>query len=149
MLIYVPGMAVRRLFVRRSKIKDAPGAYGGGIMSDKTGRKLLWAARILAIFLSAFLLLFSFDVFEGDEPLLYKLGGFVMHSLPSITIWVFLALFWSRPKLAAIAWLVIGVGFAVRFRNLPAILMVSLPTLIISALFYLAHVAMTGKRESS
>lgn len=118
-------------------------------MSDKTGRRLLWAARALAIFLSAFLLLFSFDVFEGDEPLLYKLGGLVMHSLPSITIWVLLALFWSKPKLAAIAWLVIGIGFAVLFRNLPAILMVSLPTLIIAVLFYLAHVAITGKRESS
>ena len=73
--------------------------------------KFIWLPRILAILFLLFLMLFSFDVFEMPGSLLEKIGGFIIHSLPSIILAVILILFWNNPLRSGIAFLVYTVLF--------------------------------------
>lgn len=98
-------------------------------------------ARTGALLHAAFLVLFSFDVFDGAAPL-EALLAFVVHSLPSLALLAALAVAWRRPRLGG--WLFAGLGLlgAVVFRNGPAFVIVSLPALIVGALFII-----TGRPE--
>jgi energy-coupling factor transporter transmembrane protein EcfT len=58
-------------------------------------RILYWTPRILTILAILFMLMFSFDVFEGNEALGRKLAGFFMHNIPVIILAVILVIAWK------------------------------------------------------
>ena len=106
-------------------------------------RKFIWLPRILAILFLLFLMLFSLDVFDMPGSLLEKLGGFIIHSLPSIILAVILILFWTNPLRSGIAFILYGIIFTLVFRTLQQgleiFLFLSVPIFLIGALFLAAH----------
>ncbi len=111
-----------------------------GQVSPRLSRIIHWAPRIAAILLIFFISLFSLDVFSMDAPPLELLGGFLIHSIPSIGMLVLLAFAWKRPAVGFVAFLLAGALFAFFFvRNvdsLPNLLIFVFPILLIAGLFY-------------
>lgn len=100
----------------------------------------IWLPRVLALLFLVFLSLFAFDVFGGSETRLQQAVGFVVHLTPVFVLAVSLVLTWRRPKLAGWLFIAIGVLFTVYFQTLTmgTFAVVSLPPLVIGALFLLA-----------
>jgi hypothetical protein len=106
---------------------------------------LRWAPRILSIALAAFLVLFSFDVFDMEGSWLLKIGAFIIHSLPSIVLAALTFLAWKRPTAGGISFLLFGAIITLFFGVnsqppsdgviSPFLLIVSLPVFLIGALY--------------
>lgn len=108
-----------------------------GEISARLARVIHWAPRTAAILIIFFVTLFSLDVF-GQGTLLEQVGGFIIHSLPSIVLIILLVFAWRRPVVGFIAFLVAGIFF-LRFvigGDLMHFLLFAGPLLLISALFY-------------
>ena len=56
-------------------------------------RVLYWTPRVLMILALLFMLMFSFDVFEGNEPLGRKLLGFLISNIPVFILTAIFAFF--------------------------------------------------------
>lgn len=84
--------------------------------AEKTSKIIFWL-RIVAIAYALFLMLFSFDVFEIDAPLLEQVGGFIMHSVPSIALLIAIAMTWKRPQIMGAALLIFGVYLTLKFAT--------------------------------
>jgi hypothetical protein len=102
------------------------------LVDQRTRRRLPFA---LGLLLAAFLLLFSFDVFEGDEPVYRQLLGFVVHSLPSITILLTLAYARANMRMAGWLFFVLAAVSIVLFHDPLGRLITALPMALIGALF--------------
>jgi hypothetical protein len=111
-----------------------------GQVSPRLAKVIHWAPRLAAILIIFFVSLFSLDVFEMDAPPLELLGGFLMHSIPSIVMLVLLIFAWKRPAVGFIAFLIAAVLFAVFFVRsiyaLPNLLLFVIPILLVAFLFY-------------
>ncbi len=110
-----------------------------GKISPRSAKLIHWAPRIAAILIIFFVSLFSLDVFGMEGTPLQLLGGFLMHSIPSIVMILMLVFAWRRPVVGFIAFLIAGLFF-LRFvifgADLGHFLLFSGPLLLISALFY-------------
>jgi len=110
-----------------------------GHIGPRSSKIIHWAPRIAAIVIIFFVSLFSLDVFEMEGTPLELLGGFLMHSLPSIFMIILLVFAWRRPVVGFIAFLLAGLFF-LRFvifgADLGHFLLFSGPLLLISGLFY-------------
>jgi len=110
-----------------------------GQINPRLAKVIHWAPRIAAILIIFFVSLFSLDVFGMEGTPLELLGGFLIHSIPSIVMILMLAFAWRRPAVGFIAFLIAG-GFFLRFvilgGDLAHFLLFSGPLLLISALFY-------------
>ena len=103
--------------------------------------RFIWIPRIAAIAIILFLMLFSLDVFSMGGGILAMIGGFLLHSLPSILLAVILALFWNRPWVCG--WVFIGAAVFFTFwfgtySRADIFLLVSAPPLIVGVLFLIA-----------
>jgi hypothetical protein len=111
-----------------------------GQVSPRLAKVIHWAPRLAAILIIFFVSLFSLDVFEMDAPPLELLGGFLMHSIPSIIMLVLLIFAWKRPAVGFVAFLIAAVLFAVFFVRsiyaLPNLLLFVIPILLVAFLFY-------------
>ena len=101
----------------------------------------IWIARILMILFILFLTMFSLDVFEMEGTLLAKLGGFVMHSIPSIVLAVVLAISWKKPLLGGILTLASAGALTLRFRiqGITELATLVLPLVVVGILFIAAY----------
>ena len=110
-----------------------------GQISARLAKVVHWAPRLAAILIIFFVTLFSLDVFEIQAPPLELVGAFLIHSLPSIIMILFLVFAWRRPVVGFIAFLLAGLFF-MRFvifdQGLLHFLLFSGPLLLISGLFY-------------
>lgn len=110
-----------------------------GEISTRLRKIIHWAPRTAAILIIFFVSLFSLDVFELEASPLELIGAFLIHSLPSIVMILFLVIAWRRPVVGFIAFLLAGLFF---LRSLifggspPNFLLFSGPLLLISALFF-------------
>ncbi|MCX6085947.1 MAG: hypothetical protein NTX94_05885 [Caldiserica bacterium] len=113
-------------------------------MEDARRRfRFIWIPRALMILFVVFLTMFSFDVFEMEGTLLAKLGGFVMHSIPSIVLAAFVALTWKTPLIVGIVDLVLALAYTVLVwsRGYPQwALGLALPLAVVGVLFIVSHV---------
>jgi len=95
---------------------------------------------VAAILIILFITLFSFDVFEMEASLLEKLGGFLMHNIPSIGMIVLLIFAWKRPVVGFVAFLAAAVLFAIFFVRsifaLSNLVLFVFPILLVAFLFY-------------
>lgn len=73
------------------------------------------AMKLLAIAYGLFLMLFSMDVF-GEGPIWEQVLGFVIHSLPSILIFVAIAAFWKKPLVLGSVLIAVALFLTIRFR---------------------------------
>jgi hypothetical protein len=131
MLLYGPVYVLIRGWHERST---------SGVISPRLAKIIHWAPRVAAILIIFFLTLFSLDVFEMDASPLELLGGFLMHSIPSIGMIVLLIFAWKRPVVGFVAFLIAAAAFAFFFvrdiYSLPNLLFFVLPILLIASLFY-------------
>lgn len=120
---------------------------------NMSGTKFVWIPRIIVIAFLLFLMLFTFDVFNMNGGVLEKIGGFLLHALPSILIAVFLALGWNR--LALCGWVFIGIAafFTFFFRTYTGAVnffLISVPPLAAGILFLFARrFGMNSKKNIS
>ncbi|MCE5196339.1 MAG: hypothetical protein LLG09_04320 [Negativicutes bacterium] len=79
--------------------------------SRKKDKKLIWFGRAFCIFYALFLMLFSLDVFQQGGNLPAQLGGFLIHSVPSLLLFAILFLTWNSPLRTGFLLLIYGLGF--------------------------------------
>jgi hypothetical protein len=101
---------------------------------------LFWIPRILTIIFILFLGLFALDVFEGNESLIKKLGGFLIHLIPNFVLILVLIVAWKHEWIATIAYLIVGIAYIVMFwGRFPVVtyLTIAGPLFLIAVLFWL------------
>lgn len=99
---------------------------------------MYWTPRILTIVFILFLALFAFDVFEGEQSLIKKLGGFLIHLIPNFALILLLILAWKREWIGFIAFMLVGIAYIVLFRGrfpFSTYLIISGPLFLIAVLF--------------
>lgn len=115
----------------------------------KNKKLLLWSPRVLSILFIMFLSLFAFDVFSGDATLIEKIGGFLIHLIPSYLLIFILLISWKKPLVGGVMFLILSIVFTLYFKTYTAVLnflIVSFPVAIIGGLFILSHV-LSGKNQ--
>lgn len=117
-----------------------------------------WAPRILSILFALFVMMFSFDVFEGEGAILDKIIGFIMHNLPTFGIFVVTAFAWKNDWVGAIGFGAITVILVTMVLGLgrsdipeggimnPAVFIFGGPSLLI-ALLYATHGWLNRKKS--
>jgi hypothetical protein len=88
-----------------------------------------------------FLTMFSLDVFEIEATLLEQLGGFVMHSIPSLVLVAVLLVSWRNPLLGGILTLASAAALTLRFRiqGITELATLVLPLVVVGILFIAAY----------
>jgi hypothetical protein len=88
-----------------------------------------------------FLTMFSLDVFEMEGTFLEKLGGFVMHSIPSLILVVVLLVSWRNPLLGGVLTLASAAALMLRWRlwEILEFATMILPLVVVGILFIAAH----------
>ena len=76
-------------------------------------KALYWSPRILAILAILFMLMFSFDAFDGNEPLGRKLLGFLIHNIPVLILTAIVVVAWNRELPGGI--ILIAVAFCANY----------------------------------
>ncbi|MCX6097136.1 MAG: hypothetical protein NTZ77_01430 [Caldiserica bacterium] len=109
----------------------------------RAGVVLVRIARILMIAFILFLTMFSLDVFEIEATLLEQLGGFVMHSIPSLVLVAVLLVSWRNPLLGGILTLASAAALVLRFRiqAITELATLVLPLITVGTLFIAAYLA--------
>jgi hypothetical protein len=108
-------------------------------MKEKT---LYWVPRILTVIALLFMLMFSFDVFDGNESMGRKLLGFLMHNIPVLILIVILIIAWKWEFAGGIFFIVafiVSCFFFHSFTGNPGSLIVTSPFLITGILFLVHH----------
>jgi hypothetical protein len=111
-----------------------------GRVDPRLAKIIHWAPRAAAILFIFFISLFSLDVFEMEGTLLEKLGGFLIHNIPSFGLLALLIIAWKRPAVGFVAFFAAAIFFAVFFirdiQALPSLLLLVAPILLVAFLFY-------------
>ncbi len=98
------------------------------------------APRIFTILLALYLMLFSFDVFDGQSPAWEMAVGFVIHNIPVMLVLVILSAAWNREWLGAVIFPALGLLYSL--DNLDSHwsvhLAITLPLLVNGLLYLLA-----------
>lgn len=99
----------------------------------------LWAARGFTILYMLFLMIFSVDVFDGNQSIWMKLGGFIIHNIPVILLVFFLIFTWNKPVIAGILFMLFGIATVLFFQTLQqgiqVFSVISLPIILTGALY--------------
>lgn len=112
--------------------------------------KLLWIPRIMTIILILFFSIFSFDVFSMDGSFLQKIGGFLIHNIPSFLLIIILIVAWKRPPVGGAALLAFGILITFFFRTYDSItsfLLISVTLFINGGLYLLLYLIRETKRK--
>jgi hypothetical protein len=105
-----------------------------------------WLPRVLGIAFALFLMLFTFDAWEGTSSFWEGLLGWFIHMLPVFIVLFVLVVAWARPRIGGSLFLLLGAGFAVFFGErwdgqwtdaLISFLIISGPLFLLGALFLL------------
>lgn len=75
----------------------------------KTNRFLFWTPRIILIIFALFLMLFSFDVFEGANGFWETILALFMHNLPSLILLTIIIISWKRDFIGGIIFMSLGI----------------------------------------
>jgi len=100
-----------------------------------------WIPLILIILAIGFMVLFSFDSFEGNEPVGRKLLGFLMHNIPALILIAITVIAWRWELIGGILLVASSLAGCWRygsFQGNPGSLMVFGPVLVAGALFILS-----------
>lgn len=98
----------------------------------------IWIPRILGILIACVLFLFSFDTFDGDASFWLKLGGFLIHNIPSVLLLLMIFLLWNMPFWTGIIFICLGIlftGFFRTFERFDSFMLISFPVFVSGILF--------------
>jgi len=116
---------------------------------------LYWTPRILTIVFILFLGLFALDAFEGDQSLIKKSGGFLIHLIPNFVLILILIVAWKREWVGTIAFTLAGIAYIIMFWGrfpVATYLIISGPLFLIGILFWLNWMnrkKLSPKKESN
>jgi hypothetical protein len=110
-----------------------------------------WLPRVLTITSIFFMLMFSFDVFQGSEPFSRKIIGFFIHNIPVLVLTVILIIAWRWELIGGLlliaAFFVAGIFFR-SFSGNTGSLIIILPFLLCGALFILHDILNKPKAKA-
>ncbi|MGD0583167.1 MAG: hypothetical protein ABR974_09510 [Bacteroidales bacterium] len=112
-------------------------------------KALYWTPRILAILAILFMLMFSFDAFDGNEPLGRKLLGFLIHNIPVLILTAIVVVAWNRELPGGIILIAVAFCACIFFHSFTtnrASLFIFIPFMVTGVLFILHHL-LYGKRK--
>lgn len=102
---------------------------------------MIWSARVIALLFIAFISLFAFDSFSGEESLTTQIGHFLLHLIPSFVLVTCLIIAWKNPTLGGFLFLVVAIIFTFyfgTFKKADTFIMISVPPIIAGILFLLS-----------
>lgn len=105
-------------------------------------RILYWFPRILAILAILFMMMFSLDVFGGDEPVGRQFTGFLAHNLPAFALIIVLAVAWKYEIIGGIVFILLFFALGIFFNSFTGnsgSLIILIPFLLAGAMFILHH----------
>jgi len=118
----------------------------------KTSLKIVhWVPRILCILAILFISLFALDSFSRERTFWQNMGGLLLHLIPSFILIALLIVAWKWELIGGIIFTIIGLGispfiYSHNFRmnqsagkSLEAILIVTVPFIIVGILFVVSH----------
>lgn len=82
-------------------------------MRKTTRGFVYWFPRVLGIVYALFLLIFSFDVFGEGAGLWQSVLAFVVHSIPSIFLFVIVLLAWKKEIVGAVGFILFGTVYMI------------------------------------
>jgi hypothetical protein len=107
-----------------------------------------WLPRVLTIAAIFFMLMFSFDVFQGNDPFSRKIIGFFMHNIPVMILTIILLIAWRWEMtggLLFIAAFFVAAIYLKSFTSNTGSLVVILPFLLCGVLFVLHDILYKSK----
>ena len=110
---------------------------------------LLWFPRILAILAILFMMMFSLDVFVGEDSIGKKLIGFLVHNIPAFVLIAALVIAWKNEIIGGLIFILLSLALAIFFNSFSGnsgSLVILVPILITGALFILHHV-LSGRED--
>jgi len=118
---------------------------------------VLWLPRLICIGAILFVSMFALDAFEPGIPFGQQLLNFLIHLIPTYVLLLLLWIAWKKPFWGGILFAIIGVVTSPLVYNLnynrthsvmtslSIILMITVPFIVIGALFILSHYQMKRK----
>jgi hypothetical protein len=103
---------------------------------------LYWIPRVLTILAILFMMMFSLDVFGGDEPPVRKLLGFMIHNIPAFILTAILIISWRWEIIGGVIFILSAIAGGAIFFNLShktGSIIIMIPFLIVGILFILHH----------
>ncbi len=76
---------------------------------------LFWVPRILCLVFALFLVIFSFDIFEGNQTTSQILIGLFMHNIPTFLLLLALWLTWKYEWVGSIIYGILGILYLAFF----------------------------------
>lgn len=80
-------------------------------------RILYWFPRILTILAILFMMMFSLDVFGGEEPFGRQLLGFLAHNIPAFVLIIVLAIAWKYEIIGGIIFILLFFALGIFFKS--------------------------------
>ena len=80
-------------------------------------RFFFWLPRILTILSILFMAMFSLDSLGGNEPIMKKLTGLLIHNIPVLIITIALIIAWKREIAGGILLIFLSAAAAIYFRS--------------------------------
>jgi len=99
---------------------------------------IYYIPRVLAILFIIFISLFSLDVFEMEAGFWQKIGGFLIHLIPSYILIIATIIAWKKEFIGGVLFIIFSVALAIWTRVELASILVILPPFIIGILFLVA-----------
>jgi hypothetical protein len=112
---------------------------------------LYWIPRLLTIIFILFMMMFSLDVFEGNDSLGAKLVGLFMHNIPALILIVFLIIAWKWEIIGGVLFILASIAGAIFYHSFtgnPGSLVVIGPFLIMGILFILHQILYPSIKKS-
>jgi len=118
---------------------------------------ILWLPRLLCIAAILFVSMFALDAFEPGIPFGQQLLNFLIHLIPTYVLLLLLWLALKKPFTGGIAFAILGIVtspfvYMLNYNrthsvwlSLSIILMITVPFIVIGALFILSHYQMKRK----
>ena len=105
-------------------------------------RILYWFPRILAILAILFMMMFSLDVFGGEEPFGRQLLGFLAHNIPAFALIIVLVIAWKYEIIGGMIFILLFIALGIFFNSFTGnsgSLIILIPFLLAGAMFILHH----------
>jgi hypothetical protein len=104
---------------------------------------LSWFTRIFAILSILFLMMFSLDVFGGNEPLIRQLLGFLKHNIPAFALIIALIIAWKYEFAGGVIFILLFIALGIFWRsfsgNSGSLILIA-PYFIVGILFILHRI---------
>jgi hypothetical protein len=104
---------------------------------------ILWFSRILAMLAILFMMLFSFDVFGGGDPVIRQILAFMKHNIPAFTFMIALLISWRFELAGGLTFILLFIAWGIfwgSFSGNRGSLIIIAPFLLAGLLFIIHRI---------